>query len=814
MSNDPLKVEQRKPMIQQVDLSPAQLIYKSQLRIKNARVSQLYQRLQHRMTQPQKNWGANHVLEDPNFAELPFVIRHAKAFEKTLTEMPITIEPHDLIVGNTVEDEVIVRTSLPRFATDKELTKARTKGNLIEVGLAHKTPYYPLILQKGIEGILIDIDQKLTEIASRPPTPARDQTFALFEAMRIECQATLTLATRYSDLAKELAARVESSRRDELLQIATICQRVPRHPPTSFHEAIQAFWFIHYALFSTRTVLSCGRLDQYLYPFLAHDLKSGHITLEQAQELVDCLWLRFNDRVQIIRDNFFHSDLSDVCCTDSANRFTLGLVEDTPQTMKAGHRERVFFAEERADAINHFGQNILLSGIRPDGLDGTNILTYLCLNAMDKFALTSPVVTVRLHSTSPSELVDRVAQVLQNGGGQPFINNDDVLIPAYVHMGVPLSDARDYANSNCWETMIQGKSDQEIIRGINFLLNLELALTRGVSRITQTQLGIDTGDPTVFSSFSELMSAWKHQTDYQLQQAITHIGEGVRNGTLEHSSHGAYCYTPFLSAITLDCIDNEKDVTKGGARYMLWHVMGEALANTIDALTAIKKLVFEDKTITMRELLTSLYSNWLHDERLRQRILTTIPKFSQDNECADQIGRELMDYFVQQVRWYAQKYPSILFPPGIGTFSWIQMTGGEVGATPDGRYSSDFSAANLSPVAGTDILGPTAAIRSYLKMRVNDLPAGAPIDLRFSKTSVTGEQGVKRLAGLVKTFVDLGGNMITLTVTDVEELKKAMADPEHYRHLRVRMGGWTAFFVMLSKEQQRLHIQRVEHGLI
>lgn len=801
--------------IQQLNRTPTHLTNKSQLKVKNDRVAHLYQRLQHRMTQPQTNWGANHaLLNDPRLADLPYVIRHAKAFEKTLTEMPITIEPHDLIVGNTVEDKIIVRTSLPRFATDQELAQARGNGHIIEVGLAHKTPYYPVILQKGIGGILTEIDQKLTEIKARPPSPARDQTLALFEAMRIECLATLSLANRYSRLAQELAASANPSRCEELLHIARICQRVPRDPPTSFHEALQAFWFIHYALFSTQTVLSCGRLDQYLQPFLSQDLESGRLTLEQAQELIDCLWLRFNDRVQIIRENFFHSDLSDMHCTDSANRFTLGLVEDTPQMMKAGHRERVFFAEERADAINHFGQNILLSGIRPDGLDGTNILTYLCLNAMDKFALTSPVVTVRLHSASPIELVDRVAQVLQHGGGQPFINNDDVLIPAYVEMGVPLSDARDYANSNCWETMIQGKSDQEIIRGINFLLNLELALTRGVSRISHTSLGVDTGDPITFSSFSELMTAWKRQTDYQLQRAITHIGEGVLNSTLEHSSHGAYCFNPFLSAITLDCIDNEKDVTKGGARYVLWHVMGEALANTIDALAAIKKLVFEDKTITMSELLTSLRSNWLHDERLRQRVLATIPKFSQDNEYADQIGREVMDYFIDRSRHHAQQYPMILFPPGIGTFSWIQMTGGEVGATPDGRHSGDFSAANLSPVTGTDILGPTAAIRSYLKMRVNDLPAGAPIDLRFAKTSVTGERGANRLAGLMKTFVDLGGNMLTLTVTDVEELKKAMEEPEHYRHLRVRMGGWTAFFVMLNKEQQQLHIQRVEHGLI
>ncbi len=801
--------------VQASNLSPTQLINRSHLEATSDRVTQLYQRLQHRMTQKQKNWSGDHsLLTDPDIADRPYVIRHAQAFERTLTNMPIIIEPHDLIVGNTVENQIIVRTSLLPFATAQEIALAQEKGNLIEVGLAHKTPYYPLVLQKGIRGILTDIHQKLADIQCRPPTPARDEALALFEAMRIECQATITLATRYAQLANHLATTAVPSRRKELLQIAEICQRVPWNPPTTFHEAIQAFWFIHYALFSTQTVISCGRLDQYLYPYLSQDLEKGRITLEAAQELVDCLWLRFNDRAQIIRDNFFNPDLSDDHCPDPANQFTLGLVEDTPQMMKAGHRERVLFADERADAINHFGQNILLSGIRPDGSDGTNILTYLCLNAMDKFALTSPVVTVRLHSNSPAALIDRVVRVLQNGGGQPFINNDDVLISAYVALGVPLSDARDYANSNCWETMIQGKSDQELIRGINFLLNLELALNRGVSRITQTQLGVNTGDPTAFSSFSELMDAWKQQTDYQLQQAIDHIGRGLLAGTLEHSNHGAFCYNPFLSALTLDCIENEKDVTRGGARYTLWHVMGEALANTIDALAAIKKLVFEDETMTMKHLLTSLRTNWLHDELLRQRVLTKMPKFSQDNDHADQIGQDLMNYFIERCHYHAQRYPQYLFPRGIGTFSWIQMTGGEVGATPDGRRSGEVSAANLSPVAGTDVFGPTAAIRSYLKMRVKDLAAGAPIDLRFSRSSVGGERGAKRVAGLVKTFIDLGGNMLTLTVTDVEELKNAMVDPEKYRHLRVRMGGWTAFFVMLSREQQQLHIRRVEHGLL
>jgi formate C-acetyltransferase len=763
------------------------------------------------MTQKQANWGDNlTILTDPDVGNLPFILRRTKAFEKVLFEMPITIEDDDLIVGNTVENGVIVRTALPKYATETERIQANQEGNLIEVGLSHKTPYYPTVLEQGLSGIITKIDDKINDITSRPLSMEREEKLVLFNAMRRECSAVIALAHRYADLAQTLAERAEQPRRDELLQIAEVCRRVPEFPASSFHEAVQAFWLVHYALFSTRTKISCGRLDQYLYPYFKKDVDEDTITLKQTQVLLDCLWLRFSDRTQIIRDNFFIKTDKEKASTNI--RFT-GQVIDSPRMVKAGHRDRVFFAEEDADAINHFGQNLLLSGIKPDGSDGTNELTYLCLNAMEKFALVSPVVTTRLHKASPTELIHRTAEVLRIGGGQPFINSDDALVQAYVNLGVPLEDARDYANSNCWETMIQGKSDQELIRGINFLLYLELALNRGISHVTGQQLGIDTGNPQRFKRFSELMDAWKAQTDYQLEHAINYIGKAVTNGTLEHSNHGKYCHNPFLSALTLDCIEQERDITRGGARYVIWHLMGEALANAIDSMVTIKKLVFEEKTVTLEELLAATASNWKGASDLRQRILSKLPKFSQDNEYADAIGQEMMNYFIKRSRYHAAQYPMILYPCSVGTFSWVKLSGGEVGASPDGRYSGEPVAPNLSPALGCDVRGPTAAIRSYLKMRVADLAAGAPIDLRFSRQSLTGEVGLQRLAGFLKTFIDLGGNMITLTVTEVEELKKAMREPEKYRHLRVRMGGWTAYFVMLSEEQQRIHIQRVEHGL-
>jgi len=788
------------------------------LRGMTERVQGLYSLLQERMTRPQTTWGGNvSVLDDPELVGAPLVVRRAKAFEKALMEMPIAIEDDDLIIGNNILDGVEVRTLLPTYATAEEYDRASDEGASISAHLAHKTPHYSTLIDRGLANVIADIDAKLAEIGARPESTERDEKLALFEAMRIECMAVIGLAHRYADLAESMAAQTSDlKRRAELETAAGIFRNVPEQAAQSFREAVQSFWLVHFAMFSTGTAVSCGRLDQYLHSFLEADLASGDITLAQAQELIDCIWLRFNDRGQIVRENFFVDEgSSDSESTNGATKRpkSATVVDEGPKDWVAGHRKRHRFATDAADAINHFGQNILLSGIQPAGSDGTNELTYLCLNSLEKFALTSPVVTARLHKGSPPEVVDRVAEVLKAGSGMPYINNDDAIVQGYVDLGVTLEDARNYANSNCWETMIEGRSDQELIRGFNFLLFTELALDRGNS-LVHGRMGPDTGDPREFATFDDLMSAWKEQTDNQLRQGIDLIGEGVENGTLEHSNHGKYAYNPFLSTLTLDCIANEEDVIRGGARYTIWHVMGEGVSNAVDSMAAIKKMEYDDESVSMDELLDALENDWEGSENLRRRLVARAPKFANDDESVDMIGREMMDYFVERSKHHAARHPSVIYPGSVGTFSWYAMIGREVGATPDGRHIGEPIAANFSPAPGTDVSGPTAAINSYLKMPVGPLAAGAPLDLRLSASGLTGDPGTQRLSGLITAFVVGGGNMLTLTVTDVEELKRAMEDPENYRHLRVRMGGWSAYFVMLSKEQQLLHIRRVEHGLI
>ena len=757
------------------------------------RVARLQAKLAEAMLKKQETWKPENPVNAPFTAELPLLIRRAIATATVLQEMPIEIAEDEILVGKTARNGIIVCTSLPEFASDTEKEKARAEGFIISGGLSHKTPDYPTLLAKGLRGILIDIADKKADIARRPDSPEKTGKLLLMESMEIECQAVIDLAHRYAELADQMADASASERAAELRQIAAICRRVPEYPAQTFHEVLQSVWMVHYAFFSTNTDLSLGRFDQYCGLALENDLDSGIQTLDSAQELIDCLWIKFNDRTQILRENF----------ADSYHDYQA----------QAGYRLRTIIGQDDADAINHLGQNLLLSGIRPNGIDGTNALTWVMLNSMERFEYTSPVVTIRLHRGSPPELLRRVAEVLKKGGGMPYIDNDDAIIPAYQKLGVPLEDARDYSNSNCWETMIAGKSDQELIRGFNFLLILEWVLNRGITRGRNVQEGIDSGDPHVFSSFEEVTEAWKRQLDTYLGKSIEYIGSRYTTCDLQHSKHGRYAYNPMLSALTQDCIAKEQDIIRGGARYAIWHCMAEAVANCIDAMAAIKQMVFDEKIVTMDTLLDALANNWQGYENLRQQLIACSPKYANDQAYADEIGRELLGYFYERTRYHAQRYPTIIFPCAVGTFSWYTSIGREVSASSDGRFAQDPITPNFSPSFGMDLAGPTAAIRSYCGMNGVDMAGGAPLDLRFAGSHLQGVTGTDRLAAFIQVFITLGGNMMTLTVTDVEELKRAMLEPLNYRGLRVRMGGWSAYFIALNPEQQRLHIAKVEHGV-
>lgn len=785
------------------------------LRKKSDMVQLYYDELEKRMHRKQRMWGGNRTVVTTETEQEPTSYRRALAFQDALEHMPIVIEPWAVIAGNCMEDGTIIRCVLPSFLRSDELGKCT-------LNMSHKCPDYAGLLADGIVGLWEKM--KLQAETARKAGRLTEEQNTFVRAAEVEMKAVLAYARRYETLARSMAeGEPELRQKKKLLELADILHRVPAQPATSFREAIQSLWMINHIFRETMSYLSIGCIDRVLYPYFEKDYLEGKITLEETQELVDVFCLRVNDRAQLDPENYVVDQKK---------------LEGAPAQCRLDYNFGFVSKSEtdEADAINHWGQNILISGIGANGDDCTSVLTYLFLNAHEKLQMTDPTLTVRLHKNSPAELIERIAEVLKTGGGMPYINNDDILIPAYEKLGVSYEDACNYANSNCWETLLQGVSNQEMIRGINFLYLLELALNRGKSFVYATDHaaepvpdvndpmtfspwcgpvnnvidGIDTGDAGAFESIGDVLEAWKKQMDYMLGTCIREFSEEIYT----NGSHGPFSSNPLLSVLTKDCVENLTDTCHRGARYDLWHILCEAVSNAADAAAAIQKFVFEEKVVTLPDLVEILKNNWEGCETLRLRFINEAAKFGNGCEQADKIAQEMVEYFVERVDSYNQKYEDIIYSPCIGTFSWVVNIGKRIGASADGRKSHEPIAANMSPVPSRDISGPTAAINSYLKLNTSSMAAGAPIDLRVSINGLEGEEGTRRIAALVETFIEMGGNMMTLTITSVEELRRAMENPEKYRGLRVRMGGWSAYYTLLSKESQKIHLKRVEHGLV
>lgn len=789
------------------------------LRTMTDRIRLHFDTLTYRMRQSQRMWGGDLSVLNEESEKRSAVIRRSLAFEKVMKEMPVTLEPYDLIVGSCTLDGTVVRCALPIYIKTEEL-------GLCSIQMPHKSPDYDKLLAKGLRGLINEIAAKRPEAEAEIWADRRAKKLDFIEACIREAEALIALANRYADLTEKAAeTEPDEARKAELLKISAVCRRVPEYPAETFHEALQSVWFYNYAMTKVYSNVSIGRLDRILNPYFEMDRARGTITLEEAQELVDSFVLHVNDRAQIVPEKYYIKSQKDL--PGAPHQCGIG----------SGYGFVTSLGNDQADAINHWGQNILISGMNADGSDATSIVSYLFLNAHEKFQMTSPVLTVRMHKGTPPELLRRAAEVLKNGGGMPYINNDDTIVSAYEALGVPRKDGVRYANSNCWETLLQGMSNQEMIRGFNFLYMLELALNRGEpfhyredlkkarpsDRNDQTTFhsnycvnynvvdGVDTGDPAKFETFEQLMYAWKLQLDAVMNEGMAYVHREVT----AHGSHGPLDAKPILSLLMDDCVERIADLTQGGAKYILWHLMGEAVANAADSLAVIKKFVYEDRIITLPELIKVLKSNWEGEEaeNLRMKCIYEVPKFGNDDAYVDDIAKEMVDYFTERAAFHGRKYPDFVFSPCIGTYSWIISIGKKIGASAEGRFARDPIAANLSPVPGRDVSGPTAAIRSYLKMNVKPMAAGAPLDLRLNKNGLEGEEGTMRIEALIKTFLQSGGNMMTLTVTSAEDLRKAIAEPESYRGLRVRMGGWSGYFTLLSKASQELHLRRVEHGM-
>ena len=722
------------------------------------RSPQLYERWLAESLRQKSFWGGGRclLLERPDLASEPLVVRRAYAIDVVLREMPIRIAHGELLAGNMLLASIGLGIPFPDYLTEEEKARGMSAGSLP----GHAVPDYEKLLRVGLRGVREEIHSVLSHTTD-------DEAHAYLRALLVCCDAVAGFARRYADLAEALAEDCDEARATELHQIAAACRQVPEGPARSFLEAVQSCWLYHAALSNSGSFDSCGRIDQFLNPFLTADLAAGRITPEHAQELIDCFVLKFNERTQFNIAEHFKD--------------------------KAGERDawRVWAEMD----VNHWLQNVVLGGVTRSGDDATNAVTFLVLDAIERLPVTQPAVAVRLHRSTPPALLEKCAQVLRQGGGAPILYNDDVIIPGLVAAGVTLKDARDYTNDGCWETFIPGKTHFQW-HPVNLLECTERTFGLKESRHTTS--------PADFSSYEDLFSRFAAELDDEVEQCVKGMGMPSR--------HNGRTPDLLLSLLTEGCISAGADIHQVGSRYIFRHLVAQGFATAVDSLAAVQKLVFEDKRIDMATVLSNLRENYRGAEVLRQLARFT-PKYGCDDMNADAVAVAVAEAFCAAVERHTAHLDWGITPCGLGTFEHFVRLGAMTEATPDGRRAGEPIGSNASPSLGMDSNGPTAALKSYVKLPLRQMGTGAPLDLTLDANALEGERGVGAVAAFARVFVELGGNIMTLSAVSGATLREAQDDPDRYRHIRVRMGGFQAYFTALNQEHQDAIIARTEHRL-
>lgn len=750
------------------------------------RVQSIKNRLVEQRGVEEEAYGVGLSVLDRKTKGEPLIVRKARAFRLILLAAPIEIREDELIVGAMRLGSVGLGSPFPEYATEEEKTAALASNTSPDSVWGHSQPDYPQAIRLG----LIGLKQRVRDCAKRlrEDDEACSRKREFYQAVDLCLDALGVFANKYANLASELASKeTEPNRARELAEIARICAKASLNPPETFHEGLQFLWFLYIGVNNGLNFSPLGRFDQYLYPLLRKDVSENRLSLADAQELVDCFWLKCNER----------SKRRELACNYRG-----------PDSHGAGNLGGYDYTGDGELLHQNWFQNIALGGQDSQGNEATNVLTFLCLNATQKLRFSNPALYVRLSDVSPSELVQKSCELIRDGLGMPTIYNDDVIVPALARLGIPIGDARDYTADGCWEALIMGKTEYRhyMICALN---SVETALNQGYSRITSEREGIETADPYSFSSFDEIMDAFKAQLDHSLRKwfdtAATYYG-CLRD----------IAPTPFFSSLISDCIEKGQDLTEGGARYIIHTMFLGGLSHTADSLMAIKQLVFEDGLVALSDLLDALGTNFERQEELRQLLLTRAPKYGNDCDEVDMLAKEILDFFVERVKYYAQQYKrkgiakDIIFDAGAGTFENNAIFGKKVGATPDGRLAGAPISTNLSPSIGRATHGPTAAINSYTKLDHLNLPNGTPIDLALEHKVVEGDEGLDRLVALVKSFLVKNGNMLTISINDPSTLREAQRNPDQYQDIIVHVAGWQAYFVDLTKEHQDLVIARLE----
>jgi formate C-acetyltransferase len=584
--------------------------------------------------------------------------------------------------------------------------------------------------------------------------------------MRICADALIRFAERHAERARELSLQeTDPQRKAELERIAEVCSRVPAHAPRGFWEALQYYWFVHLGVtieLNPWDAFCPGRLDQHLYPFYRSGLEDGTLTPESAEELLQCFWIKFNNQ---------------------------------PAPPKVG----VTAAE--SGTYTDFAQ-INVGGVREDGSDAVNEVTFLILDVIQKMRLLQPSSSVQVSKKNPDRFVKRAMRIIRTGFGQPSMFNADLIVQELVRMGKSVADARNGGSSGCVEVGAFGKENYNLTGYFNMPKVLELALNDGVDPRTGAQLGPRTGDPTQFGTFADLMQAFTEQ--------LTHFVDiKVRGNNVIERLYAAHMPVPYLSLLINDCIARGQDYHDGGARYNTTYIQGVGLGTMADALTAIKHHVFDRKTLTMARLLDVLRDDFEGYERTRQLLLNRGPRYGNDDDYADEVMQLVFEAYFQAIDGRPNSKGGSYHINLLPTTCHVYF-GSVIGATPDGRKAGTPLSEGISPVQGADRRGPTAVIKSAAKMD-HARTGGTLLNLKFTPQLLKDQDGLDKLVHLVRTYFKLDGHHVQFNVVDAATLRAAQQNPELHRDLIVRVAGYSDYFCDLGQELQDEIIARTEH---
>lgn len=637
-----------------------------------------------------------------------------------------------------------------------EFMEQRAPGHTVADGKIYK---------KGFLGFKKDIEECLQSIDYLNDPDAYDKQEQL-KAMLICADAIITYAKRHAQKAMELAkAEQNPERKKELEKIAEVCSHVPANAPRDFWEALQAYWFVHIGVITelnTWDSFNPGKLDQHLHPFYKKGIEDGTLTREKAMELLECFWVKFNNQ---------------------------------PAPPKVG----VTLAE--SGTYTDFA-NINIGGIKPDGSDGVNEVSYLLLDVIADMKILQPSTNVQISQKTPDRFVKKACEVIRMGMGFPSVFNTDAVVKELIRQGKSIEDARCGGTSGCVETGAFGKEAYILTGYFNIPKVLEITLNNGFDKRTGKKIGLETGDPTGFQSYEELFEAFKKQMRH-------FIDIKIRGNNIIEKLYATYMPSPFLSIIVDDCIKTGKDYNAGGARYNSNYIQGVGIGTITDCLSAIKFHVFDNKNLTMKELLTALSDNYEGHEKTRQMLRNKTPRYGNDDDYADSIMVSVFETFFKLVDGRKNLKGGSYRIDMLPTTCHIYF-GSVTGGTPDGRWAEEPLSEGISPVQGADRNGPTAVIKSAAKMD-HIKTGGTLLNQKFTPQVLEGDQGLEKLSHLIRSYFRLDGHHIQFNVVSADTLRDAQKNPEKYSDLIVRVAGYSDYFNNLSKKLQDEIITRTEH---